>query len=105
AMCWTQTHAAESLRLDIATDATFTSVVTTANVATDTSTDLTVKYDVHGLRAGTRYFYRFVRTSDGLASPSGQFRTAPPPGATIPLRFVFTGDSNARHRPFRVLDF
>src|SRR4051812_16832054 len=60
AICWTQTTAAESLRLDVATDGTFTNVVYSAFAASVAGADLTAKLDVPGLRGASRYFFRFV---------------------------------------------
>ena len=67
------------------------------------ASDNTVRTTVTGLRAGTRYAYRFCR--DALTSRLGRFRTAPPPAAQEPVEFAFTGDADgtidpATGRPF-----
>jgi phosphodiesterase/alkaline phosphatase D-like protein len=65
----------------------------TATVASDNA----VRATVSGLRAGTRYHYRFCR--DATSSRLGQFRTAPPPGDEGRVSFAVTGDADGTIDP------
>lgn len=60
---------------EMATDEAFAHRVAAGTVDTSTERDLTVKVDVTGLAAGTRYFYRFWL--QGRSSPVGRTLTAP----------------------------
>ncbi|WP_130342204.1 alkaline phosphatase D family protein [Herbihabitans rhizosphaerae] len=78
------------VRWEVATDATFGTVVASGLIRTGPERDHTVKVDVGGLTAGTAYAYRF--TLDGAVSPVGLTRTAPT--ATARLRFGLVSCSN-----------
>jgi phosphodiesterase/alkaline phosphatase D-like protein len=103
-IAWTRADNASDVTLEVATDADFASIVATAGPLTpDSAADDTVKTDVTGLDAATLYYYRF---SQGAAlSRVGKIRTAPLPSSTAPVKFVWTGDSNAFYKPFTVLDY
>lgn len=60
---------------EVATDSAFTNLVNVDSTTTDSSKDYTVKVDVRGLSAGTKYYYRF--TSGGKTSPVGETTTLP----------------------------
>ena len=60
-----------------------------------------VHVDVHGLRPGRDYFYRF-RAGREL-SVTGRTRTAPPAGAMRPMRFAFASCMNFRAGHFQTL--
>ena len=60
--------------------------------------DLTVQRRVRGLRAGTRYRYRFC-TARGGRSAVGHFTTAPPRRERQTIRFALSGDQDARPLP------
>jgi phosphodiesterase/alkaline phosphatase D-like protein len=59
--------------------------------------DLTVQATIKGLRARTRYAYRFCQGAS--ASALGRFRTAPPSKSTRPLTFGVTGDADGAYNP------
>lgn len=64
-----------SLGFEVATDATFATVVASGTVVASAASGHTAKVDATGLQADTRYFYRFTH---GLTrSPVGQTRTLP----------------------------
>ena len=63
------------VRWEVARDPHFHHVVRAGQVWTSPASDHTVKVDAHGLRAYTRYWYRF--RADGQVSPVGLTRTAP----------------------------
>jgi len=68
-------------------------------------TDYTVKVEVGDLPASTLFFYRFIdvhRSEQG--SRVGRFSTAPPLGTTTRFRFAFSGDSNAAHSPWTLME-
>ncbi|GIF17319.1 alkaline phosphatase/alkaline phosphatase D [Actinoplanes tereljensis] len=65
----------------IATDASFGSVVASGSVPTGPERDHTVKVDVAGLTAATTYWYRFGLA--GAWSPTGRTMTAPAENAAI----------------------
>ena len=61
------------------------------------ASDNTVRTTVTGLRAGTRYAYRFCR--DAATSRLGRFRTAPPLTAPEPVEFAISGDADGTIDP------
>ena len=77
---WTHARFAGSdesvpLGFEVATDATFATVVASGTVVASAASGHTAKVDATGLQADTRYFYRFTH---GLTrSPVGQTRTLP----------------------------
>ncbi len=105
-IAWTRTDGAGTVGLEVATDEAFSNIVfSNASLTPDPAADNTVKAEVTGLPAGTasaQYFYRF--TQGGDTSATGSVRTAPAPGSTAPVRFVWTGDANAYFKPYTVLD-
>lgn len=87
----------------IALDSLLISPVATGSFAAKASQDWTVKIDVGGLAAGTRYFYRF-QLSGGAISAIGRTQTASA-GITGRLKFaiascssIFSGYFNAYRR-------
>lgn len=83
---------------EVARDDSFATVVASGTVTTAAGADHTVKVDVAGLAANTRYTYRFRVTSGpatGAMSPVGYTRTAPAPNADVSrLRFGVVSCSN-----------
>lgn len=69
------------LKWEVATDEGFGNIVASGSVTSDPAADNTVKVDVTGLSADSRYYYRFTVTSGdytGQVTPVGHTRTAPP---------------------------
>ncbi|MBV8817384.1 MAG: alkaline phosphatase D family protein [Acidobacteriaceae bacterium] len=90
-----------AINVQISTDASFTSGVTTLLSGTATSaTDYTVKSTVTGLQSGTVYFYRFQTTDASVTSNVGKFKTAPDANAHAALHFGFSGDMDGLMRPY-----
>jgi alkaline phosphatase D len=78
---WTHARIADStetvnLRWQVATDATFASIVAWGRTTATLDHGFTVKVDATGLSAGTRYFYRFADNA-GTVSVVGTTRTLP----------------------------
>src|SRR4051812_4575363 len=64
-----------SVNWQIATDTSFTNIINSGTVSTDSTKDYTVKADVTGLQQNTWYYYRFLY--DTLKSVTGRTRTLP----------------------------
>lgn len=71
------------LRVEVATDEGFTSIVAMQEISATSASDHTVRVLVTGLGADKIYFYRFVAGGDVIV---GRTRTAPPADADIPIR-------------------
>jgi phosphodiesterase/alkaline phosphatase D-like protein len=92
---------ATDVNVQITTDPTFTSGVTTLLAGTaDAPTDYTVKTNVGGLDSGTVYYYRFQTTNALVTSNVGKFKTAPDAMARVPVHFAFSGDCDGLIRPY-----
>lgn len=79
------------LRWEVAADEAFTTVVAEGRARTDASVDHTVKVDATGLRAATRYWYRF--SVGDQRSPVGRTRTLPT-GAVDQVRLAVFSCAN-----------
>jgi alkaline phosphatase D len=79
--------------LKVATDKDFNRVVRRSIVFAFPFNDLTVQRRVDDLKSNTRYWYRFVRW--GSASAVGTFVTAPNRNDNAPIRFAWSGDTDA----------
>jgi len=107
ALLWTRTSSvangaaglAVALSVDIATDASFASVVKTLSGSTDAARDYTLKLSASGLDAGNTYYYRF-RDAGGSTSATGRFTTAPAASTAAPVTFGFSGDADGQWRPY-----
>jgi alkaline phosphatase D len=76
------------LTYQVATDASFSTIVSTGSVTASESTSFTAKVDATGLTAGSEYYFRFVR--DQWISPVGFTRTLPASSATSVKFAVFS---------------
>lgn len=74
------------LTYQVATDATFTQVVSEGTVRATAATGYTAKADATGLQPGTAYFYRFSQA--GNMSPVGRTRTLPQTADSLKLAVV-----------------
>jgi alkaline phosphatase D len=74
---------AVNLRYEVATDASFATVVSQGTVRASADTGYTAKADATGLSAGTTYFYRF--TYGNTHSPVGVTRTLPTSASSLKL--------------------
>ena len=76
------------LTYQVATDASFSTIVSTGSVTASESTGYTAKVDATGLTAGSEYYFRFVK--DQWISPVGFTRTLPASSATSVKFAVFS---------------
>ncbi|RPH46002.1 MAG: alkaline phosphatase [Burkholderiales bacterium] len=91
---WTHAKAADRsdpipLTWQVATDASFASVIASGRIQATSDTGHTAKVDAIGLAAGTAYFYRFF-DEVGSISPVGTTRTLPKADATSVKFAVFS---------------
>jgi alkaline phosphatase D len=82
-LLWTRVDGGGRVRYEVATDPDFKSVVASGDSEVSADTDGTLRIDV-ALAAGGTYWYRFV--ANGVTSPVGRTKTAPPRDADVPLR-------------------
>jgi phosphodiesterase/alkaline phosphatase D-like protein len=94
AVLWTRAEGGDALTVEVSESEGFAGDVLGYDAQTSPSRDFTVKVIADGLKASTRYYYRF-RAGDGV-SAIGTFITAPDDSTSEPLRFVFSGDSDGR---------
>jgi alkaline phosphatase D len=80
------------VRWQVAKDEAFHHVLQEGTATASRLLGHSVHVDVRGLRPNNWYHYRFL--VGGEASPVGRTRTAPPAGATTPLRFLFASCQN-----------
>ncbi len=94
---------AVTVTLQLGTDNTFASVLTSQSLTTTTGAvgDNTLKANITGLTPATRYYYRFVAQDDTTnTSLVGTFKTAPTATTNYPLHFAFSGDMDGLIRPY-----
>jgi alkaline phosphatase D len=95
---WARTEGEATLRAVYAPDGDYARA-RRASTDVDRSTDFTGRLPVSGLRPDTRYEYCMWAASPGggHGRPSdpttGEFRTAPAPGADAPVTFAWSGDT------------
>jgi phosphodiesterase/alkaline phosphatase D-like protein len=92
---------ATDINVQITTDPTFTSGVSTLLAGTAAAmTDYTVKTNIASLQSGTVYYYRFQTTDGLITSNIGKFKTAPNPMDRVAVRFGVSGDCDGLIRPY-----
>ena len=100
ALVWHRTDGATRVRVEYGTSATQLDRAAPAVSVTE-ATDFTLVTELTGLTPATSYFYRAV-TSEGAGGLVGHFRTAPADARE--LRLAWSGDMDAGHQPFALLD-
>jgi phosphodiesterase/alkaline phosphatase D-like protein len=105
AILWTRAQDSAStqgvpLAAQVSTDQTFATGILAYAGTTVATQDYTIHIDATGLQSGTRYYFRFIATTDNTISPVGTFKTAPAPTADVGVRFGFTGDADGQMRPY-----
>ena len=86
------------LRWELATDEGFSQVVARGEALASPDHAHAVHVIPEGLQPGRRYWYRFH--AQGQTSPVGRTRTAPSPGADVPVRFVNASCQRYEHGLF-----
>jgi len=94
----TNAPASAALVVQVATNSTFSGLLLTIPVSTDTDKDYTAKVTVNGLNPATQYYYRFTHGSS--ISPAGTFKTAPAANTASAVSFAFSGDCDGLIRPY-----
>lgn len=105
ALVWLRATASAQVRVEYGTSADLAGAALTTPVAATEATDGTVVTDLSGLTPDTEYFYRGVVSDDGsdaVKGAIGRFRTAPT--APREFQFAWSGDMEAGHRPYALLD-
>ncbi|MGQ9572631.1 MAG: alkaline phosphatase D family protein [Dehalococcoidia bacterium] len=102
AVLWTRVDQEGEVTAEVAFDEQFAQVTASETVLAKADDDFVVKVAISGLGPGQRYYYRFL-SSDGTASPTGTFLTAPPDTVASDVVFAYSGDSNSFYKPFRLL--
>ncbi|MFN7921778.1 MAG: alkaline phosphatase D family protein [Bryobacteraceae bacterium] len=92
AVLWTRTARPAAVEAEVAADADFRLIRFRGTAVTTEDGGLAAKLEAWPLSPATQYYYRWK--SAGSVSETGTFRTAPAPGETTGLRFVFAGDSD-----------
>ncbi len=97
---------AELLKTEVATDPAFFRVVFTSSANTDPTNGNTAKFLVGKLSANTLYYYRFSVTRNGVVyrSQTGKFTTNPDKNQAAPFVIGFSGDYDAKYRPYALLN-
>ncbi len=93
---------ATTLTLQVSTDPTFSTSVFTATGATIPDNGNTLKLLASGLAANTQYYYRF--DNSGTYSSTGTFYTTPLSNQISPFKMGFSGDYDAKYRPYSVIN-
>ena len=88
-----------ALTIQLTTDPTFATGVTTLSGTTDSTKDYTCKVDITDLTPNTQYYYRFLGPTLEV-SIIGKVKTAPLPYTKAPLHFAFSGDIDGLMRPY-----
>ncbi|HEU4371272.1 MAG TPA: alkaline phosphatase D family protein [Methylomirabilota bacterium] len=102
ALVWHRLRGGGRLHVEYAIDAGFTQVRRTPVVEATAESDYTVALPLEGLAAGREYLYRAVSEDGRTRGPVGRFRTAPERAGEF--TFGFSGDIEAGHQPFTLLD-
>ena len=74
-LLWTRVVTSSPVEWEVSHDESFERIARRGRTTTGAHRDHTVKVEVHGLRPGTHYWYRF--RVDGVLSPVGRTKTAP----------------------------
>ena len=94
AILWTRSNSTGRVVLQVSTSKRFSRKRTKAyRLRARASNDRTVQRKVTKLKAGKRYYFRFLKGRN--RSERGTFRTAPSRNANVTVKFGWTGDTDA----------
>lgn len=94
---WGRSDTAGSLTFEYSTDSSFSNIAG-SNTLSVSDPLAPAKWNVSGLSAATRYYYRV--TDSASASATGTFTTAAPSGVAAGLRFGVSGDWRGELSPY-----
>ena len=97
AILWTRAAKSGKLTLQVASNKRFTKSLKTYKLRARKSSDLTVQRKAKRLKAGKRYYFRFLQGK--RKSKRGTFKTAPKPSANKTVKFAYSGDTDASTAP------
>lgn len=105
ALIWVCCDSEATVRVQYAAGQGWAEALLSEPVTLSKATDYTAAIPLKGLQPCSRYRYR-ITDADGKPRDAdftgGSFRTAP--AVDRDFTFVFSGDTHARHRPFRLFD-
>jgi alkaline phosphatase D len=104
ALVWLCVNGRRRVHVEYGLDRQLRDAQVTPPVDATSETDYTATIELAGLRPGQGYFYRAVANGPGTPARGaiGRFTTAP--GGPALTRFAWSGDLDAGHQPFRLLD-
>ena len=94
-LLWTRVVTSSSIAWEVARDESFSHIVARGRTTTGAHRDHTVKVEVHGLKPGTHYWYRFRVGTE--VSPTGRTKTAPADCAQVRFGVVSCSNWMAGH--------
>ncbi|GGM84448.1 phosphodiesterase/alkaline phosphatase D [Lentzea pudingi] len=94
-LLWTRVVTSSPVEWEAPRDESFARIARRGRTTTGAHRDHTVKVEVHGLRPGTRYWYRF--RVDGVLSPVGRTKTAPTDCSRVQFGVVSCANWMAGH--------
>jgi len=98
AILWTRADRAGLVRLQVSRDRRFGRGVKSYRLRARRADDNTVQRKAGRLKAGRRYYYRFIR-SGSRRSSRGTFVTAPKSSSTSTVKFAWSGDTDFTRQP------
>ena len=103
AVLWGHATRTGRVTLEVARDGRFRHLVLRRRVRATAAADRTLSVPVSHLRAGRRYWFRFIAGTS--RSARGTFTTAPARSRTRTIRFAVTGDADAQPTPGQIRPF
>jgi alkaline phosphatase D len=97
ALIWTRAGHTGTVRVEVAGDKRFHHMVARGSVRARKSSDRTVRIKLKGLKPGRDYYFRWRQGS--ARSQAGHFQTAYAPSQNRPVRFAWSGDTDAQRAP------
>jgi phosphodiesterase/alkaline phosphatase D-like protein len=99
AIVWARTSREIDVRAKVATNDSFRNLVANKRIEARNRNNRTVQTEIHGLKPGHTYSYRFCVVGKGTCSARSHFETAPAPNDAETIRFAYTGDETGVSEP------